>query len=149
MSYIKLFAVVLVWLAFVINVLKGIKELLFKEKIIIQMRDLTDESEVAISHIPVAINNILALNEGEAAGYIKKELSNEAYQIDSDLKNIIIQYIKCFSSPDTNTVKSKLILLRTKLDIMLKSALRNKENTIKTRLPVNALLSLVFTIIII
>jgi len=149
MLRIRLLSLLILWIFFSRKAYKRIKSILFKEKIISQMCELTDESIRIMSNCPLRIEDLLSVNKCDAVSYIRCELSGKTYSIDEEIKTIISSYARCFSSTDTNTVKKGLSVLRAKLEIIEKNLSHLKEEVLKVKLPVNTLITLCISIIII
>lgn len=149
MIYIKSVIIIAVWSGCIVNLIYHTRKILMREKVISGLSELTDEAIRIISNIPLKIEEILKYSDNDISCDINKILSEEPVCMDGDILVIMRAFVDCFSHPAVSSVKSRLAFLKAKIDVLNKKTYRRKEDILKMKIPVNMLLLLCFTIIII
>ncbi len=148
-GYIKVMCILCVWYIFFIKSVFRLSELIKKETLISEMLSITEEALIYIEASPLSVEKIISTSLYNSSEYIKKELHNEPYFVDNDVRTFIKQFVKSFSYPDAFSVKSNLNLLKTKLSMLNRKISDKKEEILKTKIIINGLLSVGITILII
>ena len=148
-GYIKVMCILCVWYIFFLKSVLRLRELCEKETLISEILSITEDALIYIEASPLSVEKIISTSLYNSSEYIKKELNNEPYFVDDDVRIFIKQFIKSFSYPDVFSVKSNLNLLKTKLSIIYEKVTDKKEEILKTKIIINGLLSVGITILII
>ncbi len=149
MIYIKSVIIITAWSVCIVNLIYHTRKIFMREKAISGLSELTDEAMRIISNIPLKIEEILKYSDNDISCDINKILSEDPVCMDEDILVIMRAFVDCFSYPAVSSVKNRLAFLKTKIDVLNKKTDRTKEDILKMKIPVNMLLLLCFTIIII
>ena len=149
MTAIKIISIISIWYYLAKNTFAKITNILYREKFVREIRQITDEAIVIISNTPCKMQDIIKGKSGIFVDCIDKEKNNEKYRIDNDLKELTVSFINSFFARDVYCVKNNLCVLRQKIDVVYDNVFRKKSEMFKTGILFNFLISTGITIIII
>ena len=149
MTAIKIISIISIWYYLAKNTFAKITNILYREKFVREIRQITDEAIVIISNTPCKMQDIIKGKSGIFVDCIDKEKNNEKYRIDNDLKELTVSFINSFFDRDVYCVKNNLCVLRQKIYVVYDNVFRKKSEMFKTGILFNFLISTGITIIII